>query len=227
MSANADPNPSALTQFILTIAQVELCETKRLKAWEAGHPPPPESDRERRGLRALLLGLRTVVAAEVCRHGVPPVEIMAHLNTIFASLEVCQSWDRHLEDGAPLMHRFFEAMNPLTDACAPLRELIICSSAYQAAPSATSTVIISLGERQYQIGDTSPVTLEANEDNVLQAFLEQASMDGPRLIDIAGFEAAPRVLRSLCKKYDGRFGPAITLPAKKGQGGYHVAICLS
>jgi hypothetical protein len=84
--------------------------------------------------------------------------------------------------------------------------------------------IISLGKRQYKIGDADPIMVEANEDFVLLAFLEQASMDGPMLINRAGFDNAPRVLRNICKKYDGRFAPAITLPRKKGEGGYHVAI---
>jgi hypothetical protein len=86
------------------------------------------------------------------------------------------------------------------------------------------TVIIALGERQYRIGDFPPLSVEENEDSVLQTFLERPSMDGPTLIDKAGFDSAPRVLRTLRKKYQGRFAHAITLPGKKGEGGYHVAI---
>lgn len=86
------------------------------------------------------------------------------------------------------------------------------------------TAILSLGERQYRVGNALPVTLEENEDSVLQAFLEQASMNGPTLISKAGFDDAPRVLRNLRKKYGGIFSANITLPSKKGQGGYRVAI---
>jgi hypothetical protein len=93
-----------------------------------------------------------------------------------------------------------------------------------AANAPSNSVIIRLGEREYRIGDAEPITVSDNEDSVLQAFLRQASMDGPALVENAGFERAPKVLRDLKVNYDGIFGPAIRMPGKKGKGGYHVAI---
>jgi hypothetical protein len=85
-------------------------------------------------------------------------------------------------------------------------------------------VIFALGNRQYKIANDSPIVVEENEDSVLQAFQEQSTMDGPSLIIKAGFDRAPRVLKSLKTKYNGRFASAIRTPGKKGQGGYHVSI---
>jgi hypothetical protein len=88
-----------------------------------------------------------------------------------------------------------------------------------------AATIISLGKRQYQIGNAPPVTVEDNDDTVLQVFLEQATMHGPTLIAKAGFDRAPRVLNALkTKKYGGIFAPAIRCPKKKGTGGYFVNI---
>lgn len=97
---------------------------------------------------------------------------------------------------------------------------------------AADPVIVSFGRtengdwisnRTYQIGSAAPVTVEDNEDTVLQSFLDQPSMTGPQLVDAAGFARAPRVLLQLCRKYPA-FASAIRLPGTKGHGGYHVAI---
>jgi hypothetical protein len=93
-----------------------------------------------------------------------------------------------------------------------------------AEPSTLNPAIVSLGNRQYRIGNMRPVLVEENEDTVLQAFLEQASMDGPALVLKAGFDRAARVLNGLKSKYGGQFAAAIHTPGKRGQGGYHVEI---
>jgi hypothetical protein len=84
--------------------------------------------------------------------------------------------------------------------------------------------IVSLDDRRYRVGDSRPVVVSDVEDTVLQAFADESPMDASRLIDKAGFDRAPRVLKSLREKYSGIFAPAITCPGRKGQGGYHVAI---
>jgi hypothetical protein len=88
------------------------------------------------------------------------------------------------------------------------------------------TTIVSLGDRRYRVGTRRPVTLEENEDNVLQALLDATghALDKTELQNAAGFNDAPRVLGRLRRKYDGIFGPAIRCPKKRGQGGYHVDI---
>jgi hypothetical protein len=84
--------------------------------------------------------------------------------------------------------------------------------------------IVSLGDRRCRVGDARPVVVSDVEDTVLQAFAEESPMDASRLIDRAGFDRAPRVLKALRGKYGGVFAPAIPCPGRKGQGGYHVAV---
>jgi hypothetical protein len=94
----------------------------------------------------------------------------------------------------------------------------------KAAPQAPEAVITFHGERRYSIGGSRIFVLEEKEDNVLQAFLDQPCMDSAELVEKAGFEDAPRILRNLRTKHDGIFDPAITCPGGRGKGGYHVAI---
>jgi hypothetical protein len=91
----------------------------------------------------------------------------------------------------------------------------------------TDTCIVSLGERQYQIGQNLPVMVTPAEDAVLQAFLKQATMDSSKLANRSKLSAeqACAALRRLTDKYDERFAPAIHAPGGKGKGGYHVRIC--
>jgi hypothetical protein len=86
-------------------------------------------------------------------------------------------------------------------------------------------VILSLGNRQYRIGAHAPCTVQDAEDRVLQAFVGRPTMDTRALKCLAPEILDPgKVLRTLCIRYDSRFAPAITLPGRKGKGGYHVAV---
>jgi hypothetical protein len=90
-------------------------------------------------------------------------------------------------------------------------------------PAPAQAVIISLGNKRYQIDGSQPVTLEFNQDVLLQAFLEKPSMNKRQLIGKT-FTDAPRVLKRLKEKYPDTLGQAITLPGGRGKGGYFVHI---
>lgn len=97
----------------------------------------------------------------------------------------------------------------------------------------TPRTILSLGNRQYRIGNYTPRVLTPREDTVLQAFLGSgekvpplAAMDEPTLRQRSGYGDAPRILRELSKSYDGIFAPAIRMPGSKRAGGYGVSIAL-
>ena len=83
--------------------------------------------------------------------------------------------------------------------------------------------IISLGSRVYRINERDRVVTE-NEDNVLQSFLGDSTrppvfrLPEPDLIDRSGVNEPAKILRSLQKKYDGLFEPALCPPPKKGEG---------
>jgi hypothetical protein len=95
---------------------------------------------------------------------------------------------------------------------------------------ADAPCILWHGGRQYSIGDYGPVVLTETEHMVLEAFLG----DGRKLRPVTALDKdelcnrsvdhAPKVLKALCLKYDGRFGQAITLPGGKGRGGYAVRV---
>jgi hypothetical protein len=87
-----------------------------------------------------------------------------------------------------------------------------------------SVCIIFLGNRQYRVGESTPVTVEENEDNVLQAFLKQSTMDEQTLVAKSGVDHARKVLGKLKTKYDAIMKRAIRLPGRRGNGGYYVAI---
>jgi hypothetical protein len=94
----------------------------------------------------------------------------------------------------------------------------------KALTSDQGVAIIAIGNRQYGTGSLAPVTVTENEDNVLQVFLEQSSVDERTLIDRSGVSHAPKVLTRLRQKYDKRFAPAIRMPGRKHAGGYRVNI---
>jgi hypothetical protein len=85
-------------------------------------------------------------------------------------------------------------------------------------------IILSCGEKQYRVEGANPVTVDENEDNVLQAFLERASMDEEALRNKSGAPHAAKVLKRLKTKFGGMFNHAIRRPGGKGKGGYHVSI---
>jgi hypothetical protein len=101
----------------------------------------------------------------------------------------------------------------------------------RAAPSATpapqATVILALGNRQYRIGTTPPLTVSEREDTVLQAFLRPtplAAMDSPMLAQRCGYADGRAILARLREKYNGVLANAIELPGGKSKGGYRVRI---
>ncbi len=90
--------------------------------------------------------------------------------------------------------------------------------------SKTTPTIIWHGEKSYSIDGFEPISVTDSEHAVLNEFVNSPSMDTEALTKNSGNNRAPRVLRQLTKKYDGRFAPAIKLPGIKGRGGYAVAI---
>ncbi|HEX4072734.1 MAG TPA: hypothetical protein VHX68_16255 [Planctomycetaceae bacterium] len=87
-------------------------------------------------------------------------------------------------------------------------------------------VIISHGNYFYSVPGGQQRLVTIAEDHVLQAFLTQPAMDTGTLSDAVrdGVGRPREVLGKLKKKYNGDFSAAITLPGKKGNGGYAVNI---
>jgi hypothetical protein len=90
----------------------------------------------------------------------------------------------------------------------------------------TADTIVYLGQRTYQRGAETAVAVTGGEHAVLQAFLDCPAMSEADLVRKANDATAGRLLGALCTpgKYGGIFAPAITLPGRKGQGGYRVRI---
>jgi hypothetical protein len=84
-------------------------------------------------------------------------------------------------------------------------------------------VIRSMGNRCYRIGEEQPVLLTETEDTVLQAFLKSPALEKRDLIRESGYNDAPRILAHIREKHKS-FRPAISLPKRKGKGGYRVNI---
>ena len=59
--------------------------------------------------------------------------------------------------------------------------------------------ITLVGERLYRVGNHEPVLVSDSEDTVLQAFQKQQTMDGPTLVDTAGFDRALESSESLSR----------------------------
>src|SRR5262249_13402648 len=70
-------------------------------------------------------------------------------------------------------------------------------------------VILSLGERCYQIGAHRPVVVSDAFDEILQAFLRQPAMDERQLSQCSDLEDAVKILRKLAEWNGGLFAPAI------------------
>lgn len=86
--------------------------------------------------------------------------------------------------------------------------------------------IVSLGGGSYRIGGRVFVVTQ-NEHAVLQAFLVApggAISKADLISQAGGDDEAPRTLKTLCKKYEEAFAPAIHCPGKRGRGGYRVRI---
>jgi hypothetical protein len=108
---------------------------------------------------------------------------------------------------------------PTTPAPPPEQMHVPAAQAVEASPC-----ILFWGEGIYSAGDGVPVRVTEPEDNVLQAFLESPALDKASLLDKSGENRAARMLKQLQTKYDGRFGPSIRLPGRRGKGGYQVSI---
>jgi hypothetical protein len=81
-------------------------------------------------------------------------------------------------------------------------------------------VIVSFPDRVYKCGDTPPVRVNKDEDDVLQAFIGDPVRTTADLIADTGDLDAARVLVRLKTKYQGRFAPGIITPGRKGGGSY-------
>jgi hypothetical protein len=68
-----------------------------------------------------------------------------------------------------------------------------------------------------------PVSLEANEQDTLKALVETGASTLQRLRSDSGCEHPDRILRKLVTKYP-ELAKRITLPGKKGLGGYSTTI---
>jgi len=104
------------------------------------------------------------------------------------------------------------------------KEMIAKPRASQTAAADPPNTITSLGNRNYAInGKTQHVT--PVEDAVLTAVLEaDGHVDSDGLIRKSGHGSACKIIRGLRRKYGGHLAPAITLPGRKGKGGYVVRI---
>jgi hypothetical protein len=90
----------------------------------------------------------------------------------------------------------------------------------------------SRGDRNYAVGENIQV-VEESEDAVLQAFFQKATgkvnwiaLDKQSLIELSGYETAPRLLSGMKLKYP-ILAPAIDCPGKRGRGGLKVFVAAS
>jgi hypothetical protein len=81
--------------------------------------------------------------------------------------------------------------------------------------------ICSHGARVYSLGPEGPKrTVTVDQDEVLQAFLRQQSMDLPTLIKETGNARPDRIIKRLARQFPG----AVIRPEAKDCGGYRVHI---
>jgi hypothetical protein len=149
------------------------------------------------------------------------------LRTLQGALHGLIYWDPNL-GCSDAMGRLTERLGIVQTALQSVRLLAV---AYPGQKQVTppqkpeESVIVSLGDRQYRIGKNTPLTVTPPHDAVLKAFIKRPTMDEPTLRNLAnGLDEPAKALRDLRKKYGGQFAPAITLPGRKSQGGYHVRI---
>jgi hypothetical protein len=105
-----------------------------------------------------------------------------------------------------------------------LGQLAIDIDAESQNADTTRPVIWFLEELAYQVGVSEPLVVSDREDTLLQAFIDHPVMNEQQLRDKSGFDEAAKMLRTLCKKYDGYFAPAIRLPGSKCGGGYYAKV---
>jgi hypothetical protein len=90
-------------------------------------------------------------------------------------------------------------------------------------PAEDSSLILSYGNRCYECAGAK-VTVGADENAVLQAFLSLGSMDTKLLIKLTGKANAAKLLKKLARNYDRIFEKAIHRPRRRGERGYSVNI---
>lgn len=84
--------------------------------------------------------------------------------------------------------------------------------------------IVWLGDCVFLIPGQRPLSVGAEEQAVLTAFLRSPVLSERQLVDVTGYQNPVKTLRALKVKYKGSFSPYIELPGGKGRGGYHVKI---
>lgn len=102
------------------------------------------------------------------------------------------------------------------------RDLLVVANRSEKPPAPDEIVYLKNG--LYKIGAWQAILLTTKEDYILRTFLQYGTLDTESLKDRSGYDRAPRDLRELRKKYEGRFAPAISCPGKRGRGGYRVNI---
>lgn len=130
------------------------------------------------------------------------------------------------------MARFLRALAKLYEA-GPDALRLAADAIERDCPAARDPgTIYYLGDHRYHIAGSPVLCLDGREHAVLQAFLRGGgALTKPQLQrELADGVAAADVLRALHgtprrpAKYSGAFRPAISLPGRRGQGGYRVAI---
>lgn len=79
------------------------------------------------------------------------------------------------------------------------------------------------GDGLYRVDGVPPIRLEGAQADVLEALVETHAATKDRLISSSGHSDAPRVLKSICASFP-QLAPFITLPGRKGKGGYSTTI---
>lgn len=85
-------------------------------------------------------------------------------------------------------------------------------------------VIISHGDGCYSINGLDPISVDGNDDLVLQAFVNRSAYDLKGLRQATNLPRPNDVLKRLCEKYGEAFAPAIFRPLSRSKGGYRVKI---
>lgn len=123
------------------------------------------------------------------------------------SRELCERWIRELQGIADAVLRRIEARHP-----------------EEPSKESEPPVILSLGNRRYQIGMSPIVHVTPGEDAVLETLLEHGALDAESLVDKSGYKKASRIFHGLLTKYNRVLSPALQPAEKRGGGGYRANI---
>jgi hypothetical protein len=106
----------------------------------------------------------------------------------------------------------------LADLRAELRWLQDRCAAALSRDSEDMTPIISLGDRQYQLGERPPIPVSVPEDRILQAFIGQPTMRTAELVKRSRESSAVSILKRLHKRF-AKLAPGENL-AMRSQAGH-------